>query len=503
MENRQEHSDNYIELAPLMGNMRKYARKLWFVIVLVMLLSLAAFFLTARVKYVPKYKAEVVFSVSLNYSGTTDILNNSYYYDTAAAKYIADSFPYILNSDVMIESLLQELGVPRINGTITATSVAGTNLFVVNVLSSSPEDAYNILNAIIDVYPQVSRKVIGDTQLTINTPPEYPSLPYTSFGLKSCLLKGFAVGLVLSFLLVLIPALLNRTIISAEDVKKIANMNCLAGIPDMTKKRSSKSGSFLLLNRQSEDSSFREAFRLLHLKLIRETKKDGSKVIMFTSSLPSEGKSSIAANAAISLAESGKRVVLIDGDLRAPNVKALFEFTEPSVGLGECLRDNVSRLNLLVDKKSGLYVFAGSESNEDPVPLFRNTRLDDLMKAMRNSFDYVIIDTPPCVYMADAAALCRYADKVVYVIREDYVTGSQLQEGIRSLSDNGAKICGFVLNRITGSFSGGHGYGHSYGYGYGYGYGYKHGYGSNYKYGYGYKSGYENDKEKSGKKADA
>ena len=483
MENVKTEELVHLDIKDIMRRSFPVLRRFWFAFLALIVLGAMAAAFRARYYYTPMYKSEAVFSVSVSSSDSYGLTDYSYYYDNAAAKQVAETFPYLLSSDLMHELISQELGGAPINGNINASSVAETNFFVLTVTSKDSAEAYRIIRAVMNVYPRVSRQVIGETQLVVTREPVQASTPYNTFSWKHSALKGGACGVLLSLLILFVTAITHRTAANADDVKKMLNLSCLSHIPYVkTKQRSSGKNSGNLITLLSPDSAFCESFRLLRLKLLRQLKDSEEKVFLFTSSIPAEGKTSLAVNTALALAHDGKKVLLIDADLRNPSVKPLLDLDAPSVGLGECLAQTPDEVRFLRYKETSLYVFAGDKAYHNPTPLLRRGHLHELIASTRKLFDYIIIDTPPCTTTADAVTLCGVADKVVYVIRENYALRTQILDGVQSISSNGGNICGFVLNYCKGS-SHGSGYGYRYGkYGYGkYGYGYKH-----YGYGYGY-----------------
>lgn len=475
-----------LDLVALLRKMAPLAVKYWAAILALVILGGAFAGLRAVGAYRPMYRSEAVFSVSVGSADSRGVLGYSYYYDNAAAQQAAETFPYLLASDLMRELICQELNSSAINGSISASSVADTNFFVLTVTSPSADDAYRIIRAVMNVYPQVSRPVIGETQLVIAREPVPAEAPYNTPSWQRSAGKGAVCGLLIAVVLLGIMAAARRTVTDADDVRKMLNLSCLARIPLVKgKRRSNGAAGPALVTHQASESAFCESFRLLRLKLLRQMKDKGENVILFTSSVPSEGKTSLAVNTALTLAKDGKTVLLIDADLRSPSVKPVLGMTQPSAGLGECLAQEREDIPFLRYQDTSLSVLAGDEAMDNPMPLFRKERLHHILQSLRPQFDYIVIDTPPCVTTADAAALCIHADRVVYVIREDYAMRSQIFDGVQSLSDSGGRICGFALNGCTGFAQGAR-----YGYGYGsYGYG-KYGYG---KYGYGYGYGRRND----------
>ena len=486
---KNQEQQNTIDLGVLWHNLVPYLRRFWWLLLLLALLGGGLMFLRVWRSYTPMYRSEAVFSVSVSTSNNSDILSYSYYYDNAAANQAVSTFPYLLNSDVMRELICQKLGTGYINGNISASSVPSTNFFVLSVTSQDPNSAYDIAMAVMEIYPQIAQQVIGDIQLVVSQEPSVPGAPYNAFSWKSSAVKGALLAVLAGLAVLVLLASTRHTVLSSSDVKRMVNLPCLAHIPSVSvKQRKRSKAAGLLITRQEPDSAFSESFRLLRLKLLRALDAD-DKVIMFTSSVPSEGKSSIAANTALSLAKEGKQVLLIDGDLRSPSIKELLGFSSPSEGLGEYLADKSRKdgVDCLRFGSTSLVVLAGTKSVSNPAALLRSKKLAATLERARGIFDYIIIDTPPCI-MADASVFAALSDKVVYVIRQDYAMSSQIFDCIQSFSDNGARICGFVLNCSSRSGSAG-------GQGYGYGYGYGGKYGSKYG-GYGY------SREKSTDRAD-
>ena len=480
MANEKQHEELYIDLFLLIRKALLFLRRLWPLVLVMTILGGSLMSFRAVRTYRPMYRTQAMFSVSVHYSGNTDLSGYSYYYDKAAAKLVSETFPHLLQAETTQELIRQRLGTPVINGSISSSSMADTNLITLTVTSSDPQAAYDIINAVMEVYPQVSRQVIGETQLVITREPRLPAAPYNSMSWHRDCVIGAAAGMVLSLGLVVLLSMARRTALSVEDVKKMVNLPCLVSIPNVKlKKRKNSTSNSLLISRQSSDSPFNESFRLLRLKLSRVLTED-DQVILFTSSVPSEGKSSLAVNTALTLAKHSKKVLLVDADLRGPSVKKMLNIDKASSGLGEFLSDSDAPVQFVRHESTKLYVFSGDTPIGNPTRLFQHDKLAKFIQSVRPMFDYIILDTPPCTLMADAAALSAHADKVVYVIREDFASTVQIADGIQTLSDNGAKLCGFVFNRssVRGS---GHGYGYGYGYNrYGYGYGKKYGYGYGY-----------------------
>lgn len=472
-------NQNYIDISELLSRFFRELKKLWIPAIIVTAAFAVLFALRAKMNYTPMYQSRAMFTVSSGYS-SDDILSYSYYYDNEAAKQLAAAFPYMLGTDVMNELVKNELGVSYINGSIRAEAVADTNLFILTVTSSDPQDAYDILEAVIASYPRVALYMVDYSQVIMKSEPTVPTAPYNSFSWKGSAVKGGMLGLGLSCLAALVLAMMRKTIFSAADLKASANVPILASVARTSAKKRRSGKGIISLTHAGVDPDFVEAMRGLRIKLLRAMTEPGAQVILVTSTLPGEGKTTISANLALSLASSGLRTVLIDTDLRKQDTKAAVGVNDTRPGLPEYMTDSNIKVASMLSPVPGssLEVICSTAAKRRP-PMNAH-KLEQLIERLRPDYDYIVLDTPPCGIISDAKFICRCADAIVYVVRHDYASRNQIVDSMQELADQKAKLAGCVLND-TPAVS------HSKRYGYGqYGYG-KYGYGKTgyKKYGYG------------------
>lgn len=468
-------SKNYIDLSELLTRFFRELKALWLPVILVTAAFAALFAVRAKLNFVPMYQSKAMFTVSSGYS-SDNIMSYSYYYDNEAAKQLAAAFPYMLGTDVMNELVRQELGTSYINGTIKAEAVADTNLFILTVNSSSAQDAYDILQAVIKSYPRVALYMVDYSQVIMKSEPTLATAPYNSLSLKDSAVKGGFLGLAISCMVVLALAMMRKTVYSTDDLKQSVNMPVLATISLAASKKRRNSRAALSINRAGAAADFLESVRGLRIKLLRTMTESGAQVILVTSTLPGEGKTTISANLALSLASSGLRTVLVDTDLRKQDAKAALGMSDAAPGLPELMLDAGTDISAMLSDVPGstLKVVCSMEPKRR-APLDGH-KLEKFISALRPNFDYIVLDTPPCGIVSDAKFICRYADAIVYVVRYDYAARSQVIDSVQELAGQKVKLSGCVFNGApAGRKSKGYGYG-KYGYGYGK-YGYK-------KYGY-------------------
>ena len=185
---------------------------------------------------------------------------------------------------------------------------------------------------------------------------------------------------------------------------------------------------------------------------------------MVTSSIPGEGKTTVSANLAVSLAKHGKRVILVDCDLRNPSVAAFFGMPQRDPGLGAVLDGKAQIKDVLKERKvenGQLLLLPGESQSETNVSLLGSEKMKAVIQKLSSMADVVLLDTAPAQLLADAAMMARYVDSAVYVIRYDYTKIGKIREGIQSLSLSKIKMLGYVFNcdRSAGGSRYGYGYG--------------------------------------------
>lgn len=458
-------------------------RLLWVAAVLAIIAGAFVAYRSSR-SYSPTYSSSVVFSVHASYATTTDIITHSAWLDSSAAEMLSQTFPYIIRSENTRMLLQLELGRP-VNGSISAIATAGSGLFTMTATSSVPQDAFDLMKAAITVYPQAASNVLGDTQIyIINEPLSPPTKPDNSNNAFSDGMKVaipvFLLGIVGIFLL----SLTRKTVHSAEDLRKLVSLKCLAYVPSVKmKKHSNTSNLTLTITNPRVISTFNESIRNLRIKVQKILWDKNQQILLITSTLPNEGKTTVATNLALSLAQEGKKVILIDGDLRKQSLKDTIGVTDPSDGLPDLLSGTSDNFRLLTVPNSTLLLLSGDNTVDQPQPLIDTPRMKQVLDLLRERMDYIIIDSPPAGILSDAATLAKYADATLYIVRQDMASTQQIATSIQTLSSSDINLIGCVLNQTQAGTTR-YGYSSKYSAGYGYSYGYKY---SNNSYGYGRK----------------
>ena len=478
----QKNQEVNINLATLMIRLKIAFFRLWPIVVSLSVLLGLVWYARARRSYVPWYESKAIFTVDSGYTAE-DIFVTGAYYDHYAAQQLAAAFPHFLNLDVMNDLVVQQLPKGYISGTASAEAVADSNMVVLTVHDTDPQAAYDYLCAIIDCYPQVASNVVDLPQVKIMTRGTVPAEPYTKTPGITTFAKGAILGLGLSLAILLLYALMRHTIQTPDELKSSVNLPILIALPKVTQKKRRTGGSPLIT--ADSDPNMAESLRGLRMKVKKNLSASGGKTVLVTSTLAGEGKTTVAINLAYSLIHDGHKVVLLDADLRSQSVARTLGEKIMGNGMMDCLKDSkLSILDCVRTTDKGLDFISGRSTDKRHYTVgLEPTR--KLLEVLKQHYDYVVIDTPPSEIVSDAAALCRCADCVLYVIRQNYTQKPQILNAITSLHQKDVKITGIVFNGVP-QFHRQYGYGYRSTYGYGYDYGYhKYNY-SRYGFTYGY-----------------
>ena len=205
-----------------------------------------------------------------------------------------------------------------------------------------------------------------------------------------------------------------------------------------------------LVSLRDDDSLAAENFRFLGMRLRHLRRERALKKVLITSTIPHEGKSMVAANLACTLArKKQQRVVLLEGDLRRPALSQVFGLS-PIPGICEWLQgdqqqiENIYRLEGPHLENSGLWIFPAGSALDNPLELLQSARLSALMDQLTILFDWIIIDSPPILPLADTSVWARLADGILLVTREGTTKRRSLQSGLQALEKS--KLLGAVVN---------------------------------------------------------
>jgi len=442
-------------------------RRQWFVVLLLAALSVGgAAAYTAR--QIPAYSATTQLFVSVHSAEAADISQMSQ--GSTLIQQRVKTYAAVVTSPKVLDIVRQQLRLfttsQALAGQITVDSPLDTVLLNISVTDSDPTRAADIANAIAGQFPtfiaQLETRPGAQSPVTVTatrmaTVPNRPISPRVPLNIALGLLVGLGLGIGAAVL----RDQLNTSITGIADVEKLTGAIPLGVVPydSATTKQPLVDGD--------QHGARAESFRTLRTNLQFANVDHPPRVIVVTSPLPSEGKSTTACNVALTLALGGARVVLVDGDLRKPAVGKYLGISS-AAGLTSVLANQHELRDVVVNYgRNTLAVLPSGPTPPNPSELLGSQQMADLLGTLANHYDIVVIDAPPLLPVTDAAVLAAIADGAVLVLRHGRTRREEAQRAIQALNAVNAKLLGTVLNFAPKrSRRGGYD-----GYGYGYGYG--------------------------------
>ena len=286
------------------------------------------------------------------------------------------------------------------------------------------------------------------------------------------LVMGFMLGAMLAAAIVLSREMMQNTFRTAADLENTTKVSVIGQIPKIPAKGRIPTVTYIA---KKSTSAAAEAVRNLRTSILMSNVDNPPQVIMMTSSLPAEGKTTTAMALSQNLAGLGKRVLLIEGDIRRRTFGAYFSDDTNRPGIlsviaqfgKESDRTEASTLEqaVITPEILGIDVLMGQKSSINAADVFASAAFSDFMKAVRAEYEYIIIDTPPVLVVPDARVIGPYADAIIYVVNWDKTTKTQVAEGLRQLSSVNLKVTGLAMTQIDPKGMKRYGYGKDYGYG--------------------------------------
>ncbi len=470
--NIEANAESMVEIRVLLSDLWRGLIKFgWIAAVLAVVLGGIQFY-RSYIRFTPVYKASATFTVHTEnavISGDDGASAYSFFYNRNTADQLANVFPYIVNSPILRQQVCTDLAVPVMPAQVAATCVEGTNMITITTTGSQPQMTYDVLLSVIQNYPLVADYIIGRTRLVMISDPVVPETPSNSLEWRSSVLTGAVIGLVIGLAWIVLYAILRKTIRTKEDIRSILNQHCVGVLPQVVfKKYRRRINTDIILTNPLIGNEFLEALRLLRSS-VKGGLEENEKMVMITSTAPNEGKSVVTVNLAAIFAKNDNRILVIDGDLRNSGVQALLKYSMISaVTLESNEYYSIRHINML-----NFDLLSFNDGVDSVQKIMRTSKLKELLPKLKEKYDLILVDTPPCGMISDATIIAEASDAVLYVIRQDSVLQASIRAGINSMLETEAKFLGCVLNGATG---GPGGYGSYYSYG---------GYNKYYRYGYG------------------
>jgi len=435
-----------IELYSLLKDIVK---NIW-VVILCAITGALGFFLVNHASYEPQYTSSATLTV-LN-SGSVTASYSTYTISTEKANVLVNIF----SEPTIKEYAAAYLETDSFDGAVSARVIDQTNFIELKVTADHPEKAYKLLDAILKSHHKVSNKIFKNAGITVISHPTVPSGPsnHISNSNRNLVIMGCAT---VSLALIIVLSVMRNTVkkeadfddkIESKLIGTIAHEDKRMTLKDMRQK---KKKGLLIHSNAYVSLRFTENFHKIAAKLEHSKNRSDEKVFAVTSVAENEGKSTCAANIAVSLADRGNKVMLLDLDFKKP---ALYKiFSEETIENGE-ISDLLSKKVSYEDfkfrhfKKTSLYVSVNTKADSEYRSYIENGSIVELIESLKAEYDFIIIDTAPLSLDSTVTDIVKMVDKTILVVRTDTVPVNILNDSISTISTISSNLAGCILNDV-------------------------------------------------------
>ncbi len=407
------------------------------VILLISVIAAGIAYLVKESLHTPKYQTRTTFLVS-----SAD--GSSYDNKTSLATLMQE----VMDSQLLKKIIARDLGLDSttVPATITAIVQSEVNIVNVTVTSDTPRMAFLVMDSLAKNYGQVSDHLMEGLVLEVLEPARIPVSAISQTGVRELFKKVFLYTFCILVLGVAVLSYLRDTVKSQNDVQEKLDAPLFATIyREHSKRRKDKKS--ILITGMNVSFSFVETFKKIRTKIEYEAHKNNCRVIMVTSVMENEGKSTVAANIALALAQKSKQVVLVDADFRKPAQYKVLDAGTQEAGLGDVLQGRSSLEDVMrIYEPAGLYCLYNYKMYQNSSEMLLSKEMKEVISMLREKMSYVIIDTPPTSMVADAEIVSGYADASLLVVREDRAVCGEINDTIDMLSGNRSKLLGCIYN---------------------------------------------------------
>lgn len=427
----------------------------WILIVAVMIVFGSVFDFMKTVTYVPQYGT----SMTATLSGGEDTFKNI----DKVQSYV-NTLDYLMNSNNAKSYVKKKMPISKTTYKAEVT-LKQANVVKIKVTADTKREAYFSIKLLNDWYRENTERYSFPYNITVLKDSKFSTKPVNpNSHIKNFLIGAVGSGFVLSCLLGLY-FFLRDTIKSEEEVENKLDTRLYAKLPFEVKKREDvRNKKAILITSLKTSFFFRESMNKLRSKVEASSDKHGYKSFMITSAYENEGKSSVAANLALALAKNGHKVVLVDADFNKPAVFKIFDL-DGSKSLNKAIEGTSSWRSQVVSDRSGLDLLPCSQDTLKSEILTNSKKLDEIMKELREEYEFVIVDTSPAYLLNEPMAMNELVDATLFIVRQDYATSDVINETVKRLTYVKDNVLGVVFkNVVSVGYKGTNNYNNRYGY---------------------------------------
>ncbi len=397
------------------------------------------------------------------YQSTTKIVlvseNGSNQGDLQFNRNLVGTYSEIIKSRTVLSNVINNLGIDEtaeeLSKNTTVTSVSNTEVIIITVANKNAEDAKLIADETAEVFMKEVQKIYKLNNVSVIDKAQEASSPFNINYVKDNVIY-IAIGLILGLGIAFVMYYFDTTIKTSNEIEDKLGENVLGTVPK-------EENSYDLVININPKSIFSEAIKSIRTNLAFSSIDKEIKVILNTSPEASDGKSFISANLAVAYAQTDKRVLIIDCDLRRGRQHEVFEVMNPTsggysnlilnYGEGVVIGDYVSRTNV-----KGVDIIPTGPTPPNPVELLSSDNNRRLLNRLKRLYDIIILDCPPVLGLSDAMVLTQFSDANLVVVSAKKTKFENLEKTKKQFEQVKAEIAGVILNKAETTHSEQYGY---------------------------------------------
>lgn len=415
------------------------------IIILILILFIALGYLYSYYYVVPEYKST---STLLLIPNDDETVTSS---DLTLNSGLISTYGNIAKNSKVLKQVISNLNLNIQEGQLLSkieiNIIKDTHIMEISVSDTDPQMATNITKELSNVFLNEIKQIYNLNNIGIVDEAQLPDTPYNINHIKD-MFVFVCMGIVVSFAYIVIIYLFDNTIKKEEDIEEYIKIKSLGSVPINNDKSE-------IINRENTKTYITESINTIRTNILYMNSTKNAKTILITSCMPREGKSWISTNIAVSFAETNKKVLLVDADMRKGRINKIFK-VDNRAGLSNYLFNMNSDVEKDVylakeyikeTKIPNLHILTNGTIPPNPSELLASSNMKELLAILKSIYDIIIIDAPPCKLVSDSIVLSTIVDSSVIVTNSGNTKISDLKEIKKSINIVGGKIIGAIVNK--------------------------------------------------------
>ena len=398
---------------------------------------------------VPKYKSSTTLLIIPNSADENRTITNS---DLTLNSGLISTYSNIAKNSKVLKQVINNLGLniteSQLLNNIKISVIKNTHIMEITVTDSDPQKAFNITKELASVFLDEIKQIYNIENIGIVDEAQLPKNAYNNNYIKDIAIF-FIIGMLISAFYVMMIYIFDNTVKTEEDIENYIKVKALGSIPIDNNKNE-------IIERNNAKSYVVECINTIRTNILYMNSTKSAKTILVTSCTPREGKSWTSANIATAFAETNKKVLLIDADMRKGRANKIFDI-DNTEGLSNYLYfiTGNTKKDIELGKKyiketqiPNLHILTNGTTPPNPSELLDSEEMKELMTILKNVYDIIIIDAPPCKLVTDSIILSTIVDSTILVADSQNTKIADLSEVKKSIDIVGGKVIGAILNKV-------------------------------------------------------